>query len=241
MILATKQGQKGLAQPDSKPYTNPTPTLHPGVPVGTPGRKAKLRTCKRQVVPGKHTLGRSLIDWLGGLTLSGGDLDGEPFTVWPWEKRFIIVYIFGQPGNAALSIGRGNGKSAFVAALAAAVVCPGAPLHDTKREVVCVASSFQQARVIFEDVLSYTRSLGHDLGDRELWRRQDSQNMATLEYVRTGARVRCVLEVIPRKPTVSGPSWYWQMRAGMWEAWQKVGGDGKRLENGAWGRRQGVG
>ena len=99
---------------------------------------------------------------------------------------------FGQPGNAALSIARGNGKSAFVAALAAAVVCPGAPLHGTKREVVCVASSFLQSRIIFEDVLSYARSLGHDLADRELWRRQDSQNMATLEYVRTGARVRCI-------------------------------------------------
>ena len=99
---------------------------------------------------------------------------------------------FGQPGNAALSIGRGNGKSGFVAALAAAVVCPGAPLHGTKREVVCVASSFGQARVIFEDVLSYATGLGHDLGDRSLWRRQDSQNMATLEYRPSGARVRCI-------------------------------------------------
>ena len=25
MILATKQGQNSMAQPDSKPYTNPTP------------------------------------------------------------------------------------------------------------------------------------------------------------------------------------------------------------------------
>ena len=41
-------------------------------------------------------------------------------------------------------------------------------------------------------MLSYERSLGHDLADRELWRRQDSQNMATLEYRPTGARVRCI-------------------------------------------------
>ena len=116
---------------------------------------------------------------------------GNPFTVWPWERRFIAG-TFGQPGNAALSCGRGQGKSAFVAALAAAVVCPGAPLHGTRREVVCVASSFLQSRIIFEDVLSYARGLGHDLSDRELWRRQDSQNMATLEYVKTGARVRCI-------------------------------------------------
>ena len=84
------------------------------------------------------------------------------------------------------------GKSGFCAALAAAVVCPGAPLHGVKREVVCVASSFGQARIIYEDVLDYTRGLGHDLADRSLWRLQDSQNMATLEYRPTGARVRCI-------------------------------------------------
>ena len=191
MILDTKQGQNGPAQTGSKPYTNPTPTLHPVPVVGTPTRAEKLRSVDRLVVPVKHTLGRALVEWLGKLTLSGGDLDGQPFTVWPWEKQFILG-TFSQPGSAALSIARGNGKSAFVAALAAAVVCPGAPLHGVKREVVCVASSFQQARVIFEDVLSYARGLGHDLADRSLWRRQDSANQAMLEYVQTGCRIKCV-------------------------------------------------
>ena len=32
MILATKQGQNGLAQPDLKPYTNPTPGAKRGEP-----------------------------------------------------------------------------------------------------------------------------------------------------------------------------------------------------------------
>ena len=162
-----------------------------GAAMGTPVPSRNVKALDRLVVTGKQTLGQALVGWLGKLTLSGGDLDGQPFEVWPWEKKFLLG-TFGQSGNAALSIARGNGKSAFVAALAAAVVCPGAPLHGIKREVVCVASSFQQARVIFEDVLSYARGLGHDLGDRELWRRQDSQNTATLEYVRSGARVRCI-------------------------------------------------
>ena len=167
-------------------------TKTPNTPVaGTPEGGGKVRTVERLVVPRKQTLGRALIDWLGKLTLSGGDLDGQPFQVWPWEKRFLRA-VFRRPGNAALSIGRGNGKSAFVAALATAVVVPGGPLHGTRREVICVASSFLQSRIIFEDVLAYARSLGHDLADRELWRRQDSQNMATLEYVKTGARVRCI-------------------------------------------------
>ena len=159
--------------------------------VGTPEPIGNGKGCARPLIPSKHILGRVLTAWLGTLTLSGGDLDGQPFTVWPWERRFLMG-TFGQPGNAALSIGRGNGKSGFVAALAAAVVCPGAPLHGTRREVVCVASSFGQARVIFEDVLSYMVGLGHDLGDRSIWRRQDSQNQATLEHRPSGARVRCI-------------------------------------------------
>ena len=121
--------------------------------MGTPKPNGNVKALDRPLVTGKQTLGRALAAWLGKLTLSGGDLDGQPFTVWPWERRFLLG-TFGQPGNAALSLGRGNGKSAFCAALAAAVVCPGAPLHGTRREVVCVASSFQQARVIFEDVLT---------------------------------------------------------------------------------------
>ena len=159
--------------------------------MGTPNRNEKAKAHDRQLVPVKHTLGRELVAWLGNLTLSGGDLDGQKFQVWPWEKKFILG-TFGQSGNAALSCGRGQGKSAFVAALAAAVVCPGAPLHGNKRDVVCVASSFQQARVIFEDVLAYVRGLGHDLADRGLWRRQDSANQATLEHRPSGSRVRCV-------------------------------------------------
>ena len=157
---------------------------------GTPERNAKSSSRDRSPVPVKQTIGRELINWLGTLTLSGGDLDGQSFECWPWERRFILG-TFSQPGDAALSIARGNGKSAFVAALATAVVVPGGPLHGTRREVICVASSFGQARVIFEDVLAFTRGLGHDLNDRSLWRRQDSQNMATLEYRPTGARVKC--------------------------------------------------
>ena len=158
---------------------------------GTPEGKEKKRTCNRLVTPRTNTSGRTIIEWLERLTLSGGDLDGQPFTVWPWERRFILA-TFKQPGNAALSIARGNGKSGFCAGLAAAVVCPGAPLHGARREVVVVASSFLQSRIIYEDVVAYLRGLGHDLADRELWRRQDSQNVATLEFRATGARVRCI-------------------------------------------------
>ena len=136
------------------------------------------------------SLARDLIEYLGGLVLSGGDRDGEPFTVLPWERRFVRG-AFGQPGHAGLSVGRGNGKSALVAGIAAAVVDPSGPLHGNRREAVCVASSFDQSRVIFEDVLSLLRGR-HDLSDRKRWRVQDSANRATVEYRATGARVRTI-------------------------------------------------
>ena len=137
------------------------------------------------------TIATTLIDWLPSLTITGGDLDGSPFAVWPWEKRFIRG-AFNQPGNAAMSIARGNGKSGLVAALATAVVLPSGPLHGRRREVVVVASSFAQARIIYEDVLAFAMELGIDLENRAEWRKQDSQNAATLQHKASGARVRCI-------------------------------------------------
>ena len=139
---------------------------------------------------GKHTLPNDLIAYLGGLTLAGGDRDGEAFTVLPWERKFVRG-AFGQPGHAALSVARGNGKSALVAGIAAAVVDPSGPLHGTRRECVAVASSFDQSRIIFEDVLSFLRAR-YGLENRKLWRLQDSANRAIVEYRATGARVRTI-------------------------------------------------
>ena len=131
-----------------------------------------------------------LIRFLEGLTLAGGDHDGDPFTILPWEARFVRG-AFGRPGHAALSVARGNGKSALVAGIATAVADPDGPLHGRRREAVCVASSFDQSKIIFEDVLTFLWAR-HDLGNRRQWRLQDSANRAIVEHVPTGARVRCV-------------------------------------------------
>ena len=69
------------------------------------------------------TLGTDLVRYLATLTLSGGDHDGSQFVVLGWERRFLQG-AFRVPGDAALSVGRGNGKSALVAGLATATVGP---------------------------------------------------------------------------------------------------------------------
>ena len=131
-----------------------------------------------------------VITYLGSLTLAGGDHDGKPFEVLPWERRFVYG-AWRHPGDVALSVARGNGKSALVAGIASAFVDPRGPLHGRRREVVCVAASFEQSRIIFEDVLAFLGDR-YDLNNRSIWRKQDSANRATLEFRATGCRVRCV-------------------------------------------------
>lgn len=131
-----------------------------------------------------------LITYMETLTLTGGDHDGALLKLLPWEKRFVRG-AFRVRRDAALTVGRGNGKSALVAGIAAAVVDPAGPLHGRRREVVCVASSFQQGRVVFDDLVNFLRER-YDLGKRQVWRLQDSANVATLEHRASGAKVRCI-------------------------------------------------
>ena len=99
------------------------------------------------------------------------------------------VFGKGKRGAAGLSVARGNGKSCLVGAIATAVVDPAGPLHRRRGEVAVVASSFGQGKIVFSDVRHF---LGVMLKDREAWRVQDSQNVATIEHRETGAMVRCL-------------------------------------------------
>ena len=55
------------------------------------------------------------------LTIGQGRHAGSGFDLLPWQRRFLRG-AFGQPGDAALSMGRGGGKSTFTAAIASAAV-----------------------------------------------------------------------------------------------------------------------
>ena len=128
----------------------------------------------------------TLIDYLQGLKVTQGGLAGQPFNVLPWQKRFITG-AFRGPGKSALSIARGNGKTALLAGVAAA--CLDGPLHRPRGEVLIVAASFEQARIAFEHVLSF---MGDKLRDRSTWRVWDTAQQARIEHRPSGARVRCL-------------------------------------------------
>ena len=60
---------------------------------------------------------------------------------------------FGASGDSSLSLARANGKSTFVAALGCAFL--DGPLRQPRAEVVIVASSFLQARIVFDHLLGF--------------------------------------------------------------------------------------
>ena len=130
-----------------------------------------------------------LADYIGGLTVPQGPGAGEPYRVLPWERRFLRGFER-TSGDIAMSLARGNGKSGLVSAIACAVADPDGPLHGRAHEVAVVASSFSQARIIFEDCLSVLGDL-NGLPARE-WRVQDSANTATIQHRKSKARIRCI-------------------------------------------------
>ena len=117
-----------------------------------------------------------VLQYIGALTVGQGRLQGQPFTVLPWEKRFIRAVV--KPGvlQAGLSMGRGNGKTSFVAALAASAL--EGPLAFRGSEVGLVASSKEQARISYRHVVRY---LGAKVHDKKRWRCCESQNDVLIE------------------------------------------------------------
>ena len=133
------------------------------------------------------------------LTIGQGRYAGQPFNLLGWQRRFLKGAI-GQPGDAALSMGRGNGKTTFVAAIACAAVDVDDPLVEPMAERLVVASSFDQGLICFRHILHFLRPTldKHGTGPRDRFRIQDSADRATITDRETGAMVR-VLGSDPRR------------------------------------------
>ena len=128
-----------------------------------------------------------LITYLSGLAVSQGRRAGEPFTVLPWQRRFIRGAFAPGVQSAGLSVARGNGKTALLSGIAAATL--DGPLMVPRGETIIVASSFEQARIGFEHVLAF---MGDKLDNKRRWKIWDTAQQARVEDRQTGSRVRCV-------------------------------------------------
>ena len=87
---------------------------------------------------------KRLINYLEALTVTQGRLAGEPFKALPWQRKFVTRAFKRGTQSAALSVARGNGKTALLSGIAAATL--DGPLMVPRSETVIVASSFEQGR-----------------------------------------------------------------------------------------------
>ena len=118
---------------------------------------------------------KSLTDYLSGLTVSQGRLAGQAFKVLPWQARFVRGAFAQGVQSAALTVGRGNGKTTLLAGIACATL--DGPLAMARGETVIVASSFEQARISFEHILAF---MGDKLRDKRRWKVWDTCQQARI-------------------------------------------------------------
>ena len=130
-----------------------------------------------------------LMAWLSTrLRVSQGRMAGEAFEVLPWQAEFLRQALAPGVFDFALSMARGNGKSTFVAAVITAAMV--GPLRQPRGEVLLIASSFQQARVVFEHLSAF---IAPWFEARPLdWKIEDSSQRAAITHKPSGARVRCI-------------------------------------------------
>ena len=131
--------------------------------------------------------------YLGRLTVTQGRLAGDRFTVLPWQRRFLRGAFGADATTSALSVSRGNGKTALLAGVACAAL--EGPLTVPRGEIVIVAASYQQGRVAFDHAMAF---MGDQLADRGAWRIWDTAQQAAIENRANGARLR-VLGSDPRR------------------------------------------
>ena len=125
--------------------------------------------------------------YLSELTVTQGRRAGELLTVLPWQRKFVAGAFEPGVATAALSVARGNGKTALVAGIAAAALA--GPLAVRRGETLIVASSFAQASIAFDHVVAF---MGAKLRDRKRYRFWQTGQLSRIEDRETGASVRAL-------------------------------------------------
>ena len=132
------------------------------------------------------SLGDDVIRMMQMLTVTQGPRAGQKLDVLPWQRKMVRGFVNNRMN--CVTISRGAGKST----IAAAIACAGliGPLARRRADVVLVAASFQQARILFEHARSFLEPLTVQYPKR--FRISDSANAASITDRKTGARIRCL-------------------------------------------------
>jgi len=103
----------------------------------------------------------------------------------PFQRQFLKAALGPDIRTAALSLPRGNGKSALAGHLLTRILTPSDPLFRPGTESVLVAASIEQARVVFR----FARA---DLEDDPAYRFLDSHTRIGICHTPTNTRLRVI-------------------------------------------------
>ena len=121
-----------------------------------------------------------LIQEIETLTITQGQGVGEPLRLFAWEKRFLRGAFSPDVSSAALSIARGNGKTALCAAIATAAI--DGCLRQSRGETIIVASSLSQAKIAFDHVLAFLRARYGGSLDKAIFQVNDTPQRASIVH-----------------------------------------------------------
>lgn len=79
---------------------------------------------------------------------------GKPFTLLPWQRRFLRGAFRDEVGEACLTMGRGGGKTTFIAGIGLAHL-EADGVKQPGSEITIVASTVQQGQIIFDHCLRF--------------------------------------------------------------------------------------
>ena len=129
---------------------------------------------------------RSVLKRIRKYPVTQGYGAGSNLRVLPWERDLVRGILSAR--IAALSVARGAGKSSIIAAIASAFF---EHLVDSKMraDVICVASSFGQGKIILDHASAY---LDEKLRDRKTYRIRDTGTNSSFQHRATGASFRCI-------------------------------------------------
>ena len=156
-------------------------------PAGTPvrGRGAGRVSAGELSFRTGRSLPVTVTRWIeAALTVTQGRGIGKPFRVLPWQRRMTRRLLAAKTATLSLTMGRGNGKTTWVAALGAAALV--GPLARQRGEVVIVAGSHRQAGIAFGHVSAF---LADVFADRKRWAVRNGVGNRECEDRETGARL----------------------------------------------------
>ena len=159
---------------------------------GKPQSKPKARSLAKSR---KGSIGKRITSYCENLVISQGGLRGQTFSVLPWEKE-IIEKMVGHT-ETAFSMGRSNGKTSFMAALACCAIDPDGPLFQPRGFVQVNASSLKQGGILFEHVMSFLEPILTDDEGRRLptkgvnavWKSAENHHNYSLEHIPSRTRL----------------------------------------------------